>query len=172
MSCHARVVGPHALVGQPETNLGIIPGIGGTQRLPRLVGLEQAFFMIRTATPVNAKTACEIGWATGEPAADYQGAAKELIRKHLAGEVKLAPVDPAPLKLPAELPKTDIGRHSLVIDKIAVGAMRDGLVKPLEEGLKVEAAAFADCKRTIDYDVGMKNFIMFGPRVPAEFLHE
>ena len=41
MACHARVVGPGLMLGQPEVNLGIIPGYGGTQRLPRLIGLER-----------------------------------------------------------------------------------------------------------------------------------
>ncbi len=63
-------------------------------------------------------------------------------------------------------------RHSLAIDAILVRVIRRGLSRPLEEGLRVEAEGFGDCKRTVDYDIGMKNFIQNGPRVSAEFLHE
>jgi enoyl-CoA hydratase/3-hydroxyacyl-CoA dehydrogenase len=172
MSCHARVAGPALMLGQPEVNLGIIPGYGGTQRLPRLIGFDKGFHLLRTGRPVNAKKACDWGWATGEPAADFVGAGKALIRKHLAGEVKLSPVNPDPMSLPEVLPPVDIEHRSLAIDSILVDVIRRGLRKPLDEGLRVEADGFARCKGTIDYDIGMKNFIQNGPRVPAAFMHE
>lgn len=172
MSCHARVVGPKLMLGQPEVNLGIIPGYGGTQRLPRLIGFEHGWDLLRTGRPVFAKDACAWGWAHGEPVADPLTAAKALVKEHLAGKVKLAPVNPEPMKLPAELPKIDIGHRSLVIDAILVETIREGLQKPLAEGLDKEARDFGRCRETIDYDIGMKNFIQNGPRVPAIFLHE
>ena len=172
MACHARVVGPNVLIGQPEVNLGIIPGYGGTQRLPRLIGLERGLDLLRTGRPVGAKQACEWGWAHGEPQKDYLAAAKDLIRKHIAGEVKLAPVNPEPMPLPDELPNVDIGHRSIVIDEVLVQVVRDGLSKMLDEGLAVEAVGFAKCKGTVDYGIGMTNFIQNGPRVPAAFLHE
>jgi enoyl-CoA hydratase/3-hydroxyacyl-CoA dehydrogenase len=172
MACHARVVGADLLAGQPEVNLGIIPGYGGTQRLPRLVGFARAVDFLRTGRPFFAKDACGLGWATGEPAKDVVAAAKELIRRHLRGEVPLAPVDPAPMEVPADFPRVDLGHHSLAVDAILCRVIREGLAKPLSEGLEVEALCFADCHRTVDYDIGMKNFIQNGPRVPAEFLHE
>jgi len=172
MACHARVVGRRLGLGQPEVNLGIIPGYGGTQRLPRLIGLERALPMLRLGTPVGAKEACAWGWAHGEPAANPVQAAKDLIRAHLAGEVTLGPVDPAPVSLPEKLPALDLGHHSLATDAILVQAVREGLVQPLPEGLKVEASSMGRCTLTVDYDIGMKNFIQNGPRVPAAFLHE
>lgn len=172
MTCHARVVGPDLMLGQPEVNLGIIPGYGGTQRLPRLIGLERAVQLLRTGLPVGAKEACSWGWATGDPTTDVVDGAKALLRKHLAGETRLAPVDEAPMTVPADLPKVDIGHRSLAIDAILVGVIREGLAKPLSEGLAVEAAGFGKCKRTVDMDIGMKNFSQNGPRVPATFLHE
>jgi len=172
MACHARVVGPHLMLGQPEVNLGITPGYGGTQRLPRLIGFEKGVQMLRTGQPINAKQACAYGWATGEPASDMVAGAKELIRQHVQGQIELAPVNPAPLKVPEQFPKLDIGHHSLVIDAILVDILRRGLAKTLAEGLKIEAEGFARCKQTIDYDIGMKNFIQNGPRVPAAFMHE
>jgi enoyl-CoA hydratase/3-hydroxyacyl-CoA dehydrogenase len=172
MACHARVVGRNLVVGQPEVNLGIIPGYGGTQRLPRIIGLERGLELLRTGRTVGAKQACEWGWAEGEPAADVVAAAKETIRRHLDGQVELAPVNPAALEVPAQVPAVDIGHRSLTIDSILVDVLRDGLSKPLAEGLSVEADGFARCRQTVDYDIGMKNFIQNGPRVPAAFLHE
>ncbi len=172
MACHARVVGPDLMMAQPEVNLGIIPGYGGTQRLPRLVGLERGLDLLRTGRPVGAKEACAWGWATGQPASDFVGAAKELLRQRLAGSVRLAPVDPKPLVVPDALPKVDLGHHSIAIDAILVDVVRKGLARPLPEGLAVEAEGFGRCLKTVDMDIGMKNFIQNGPRVSATFLHE
>lgn len=172
MTCHARVVGPATLVGQPEVNLGIIPGYGGTMRLPRLVGVARAFEMIRGGAPISAKKAAEWGWAQVGPVADPVAEAKALLRKHGGGEVKLAPVDPAPVAVPSELPAVDIGHRSLAIDAIVVDVMRRGLALPLAEGLAVEAEGFGRCVETVDMHIGMTNFIQNGPRVPAAFLHE
>jgi enoyl-CoA hydratase/3-hydroxyacyl-CoA dehydrogenase len=172
MACHARVVGPQLALGQPEVNLGIIPGYGGTQRLPRLVGLERGAEMLRTGRVASAKEACAWGWAAGEPVEDVVAAAKELVRRHLAGKVKLAPVDPAPMAVPDRLPPVDLGHRSLAVDAILVDVVTKGLRLPLPEGLKVESRGFGRCKGTVDMDIGMKNFIQNGPRVPAVFLHE
>jgi len=172
MACHARAIGPDLSFGQPEVNLGIIPGYGGTQRLPRLIGLSKALMVLRTAQAMNAKDAFATGWATTEPSVDFMGAAKALIRKHLAGEVKLGPVDSAPMKLPEIFPQVDLGHHSRAIDAILVSVLREGLALPLNEGLAIEARGFGRCKETVDLDIGMKNFVQNGPRVPAAFLHE
>eukprot|EP01114_Cavostelium_apophysatum_P011313 TRINITY_DN2552_c0_g1_i1.p1 TRINITY_DN2552_c0_g1~~TRINITY_DN2552_c0_g1_i1.p1 ORF type:complete len:739 (-),score=232.55 TRINITY_DN2552_c0_g1_i1:1103-3319(-) len=61
MCCHARVATPTAVLGLPELNLGLIPGFGGTQRLPRLVGTQKAVEMMLSSQPVSAKEAKEIG---------------------------------------------------------------------------------------------------------------
>lgn len=172
MACHARVVGPQLVLAQPEVNLGIIPGYGGTQRLPRLIPLDAALDLLRTGRAIGATEAHALGWASRPPAADPVAAAKALIRQHLAGEVKLAPVDPAPLTLPSPLPTVDLGHHSRAIDAILLDVIRRGLVLPLERGLELEAQGFGRCKRTVDLDIGLKNFIQNGPRVPAAFLHE
>jgi enoyl-CoA hydratase/3-hydroxyacyl-CoA dehydrogenase len=172
MACHARVVGKNLVFGQPEVNLGIIPGYGGTQRLPRLIGLPKAVTLLRTAKTASAKEACEWGWAYGAPEAQPLEAAKALVRKVAAGEVKLTPMNEGPMDVPASLAKDDIGHRSLAIDGILVDCIKQGLTRPLAEGLKVEAEGFARCKSKVDMDIGMKNFIQNGPRVPACFLHE
>ena len=172
MACHGRVVGPNLVLGQPEVNLGIIPGYGGTQRLPRLIGFERAVELLRTGRAVGAKDAFAWGWANIAPAKDFLGEAKALVRKHIAGEITLAPVGDAAVKIPEKLPPVELGHHSRAIDAILVDVVRRGLVLPLKEGLVIEAQGFGRCKETIDLDIGMKNFIQNGPRVPAAFLHE
>jgi enoyl-CoA hydratase / 3-hydroxyacyl-CoA dehydrogenase len=171
MACHARVAGKGLLVGQPEVNLGIIPGYGGSQRLPRLVGIELATEMLRGARNIGAAQACKAGWAHGEPVADPITKARSLIGDHLEGKVTLGPVDPAPMK-GVTVPSVDIAHRSLAIDAILVDVMKRGLSKPLSEGLRIEADGFGRCFETVDMDIGMKNFIQNGPRVPATFLHE
>ena len=61
MSCHIRIASDNAKLGQPEVKLGIVPGYGGTQRLPRLVGKGLALEMILTGDPVSAEEAGRIG---------------------------------------------------------------------------------------------------------------
>jgi enoyl-CoA hydratase/carnithine racemase len=172
MACHGRIVGSALTLGQPEVNLGIIPGYGGTQRLPRLVGLERANELLRTARTLGAAEAVASGWASAPVAEDVVATAKALIGEHLAGRVTLAPVNPAPMDVPAQLPAVSLGHRSLAIDAILRDVMLRGLALPLPEGLKEEAQGFGRCKRTVDLDIGMKNFTQNGPRVPAAFLHE
>ncbi|MCE9576636.1 MAG: enoyl-CoA hydratase/isomerase family protein [Deltaproteobacteria bacterium] len=172
MACHARVVGPRLVLGQPEVNLGILPGYGGTQRLPRLIGVERAAQLIRTGASIGAAEACAWGWATGAPTSDVVAGAKALIRDHLAGAIKLAPVNPEPIPVPARLPAVALGHRSLAIDAIVCDVLRRGLARSLDDGLVIEADGFARCKATVDMDIGMKNFTQNGPRVPAAFLHE
>lgn len=171
MTCRARVVGKNLVLGQPEVNLGIIPGYGGTQRLPRIVGVELAVEMIRTAKTLNAKEACSWGFADGKPVDDPLAVAKDLARQVARGERSLHTVRRAAM-VGFTVGAVDVGHRSLAIDAIVVDVLRRGLALPLEEGLKVEAQGFARCKATVDMDVGMKNFIQNGPRVPAAFLHE
>src|SRR5437868_9631582 len=61
MACHYRVAVPSAQLGQPEVKLGIIPGAGGTQRLPRLVGAAKAAQMCATGEPISAREALQVG---------------------------------------------------------------------------------------------------------------
>ncbi|KAF8094641.1 hypothetical protein N665_0358s0023 [Sinapis alba] len=61
MACHARISAPRAQLGLPELQLGVIPGFGGTQRLPRLVGLTKALEMILTSKPVKAEEGHSLG---------------------------------------------------------------------------------------------------------------
>ena len=69
-------------------------------------------------------------------------------------------------------PAAPIKAEDVSCDAILVDVLRRGLVLPLAEGLAVDAEGFARCRSTVDMDIGMKNFVQNGPRVPAAFLHE
>ena len=61
MACRMRIMAPGARIGLPEVTLGVIPGAGGTARLPRLAGLQKAVEMITTGKPIGAQAACSVG---------------------------------------------------------------------------------------------------------------
>ncbi|MCA9523268.1 MAG: enoyl-CoA hydratase/isomerase family protein [Myxococcales bacterium] len=171
MGCWARTVGPRLMAGQPEVHLGLIPGYGGTQRLPRLVPFQQAWEMLRTGEPMGAQRAVESGWASGPVTEDPVAYARELIHRHRNGTERLAPLNPAPVEVPNELAEVEIGHHSRAIDAILVDVVREGLRSPLTEGLEIEAQGFGRCHTTADMAIGLRNFVENGPRVRAEFLH-
>ena len=79
LGCHARIAHPHAKVGVPEVHLGIIPGAGGTQRLPRVAGVEAALDMTTTGKHVPAAKAMSLGIVDGVDE-DCVGAAKDKAR--------------------------------------------------------------------------------------------
>ena len=176
MACHGRVVGPYTLISQPEVNLGIIPGYGGTQRLPRLIGAERSWKMLRDASVMNAEDAVNWGWADAfSESTHIKGAiavATSLITGHLNGDYELNPIAEDPLILPEPLPEVNIGHRSLVIDSLLRRAFIEGLSLPLSEGLALEAQLVGEAVETVDCDIGMKNFMQNGPRTPALFMHE
>ena len=67
LSCHYRLAHPQTKLGLPEVHLGLLPGAGGTQRLPRLIGLPEAFKIAASGVPVSAKKAKEIGLVSSNP---------------------------------------------------------------------------------------------------------
>jgi enoyl-CoA hydratase len=82
MSCHFRIAGENAKFGQPEVNLGLIPGYGGTQRLTQLVGKGKAMELMMTADMVGAAEAKELGLVNHVlPLAELMGKAKEICQK-------------------------------------------------------------------------------------------
>jgi enoyl-CoA hydratase len=85
LACDLRLAADHAKFGQPELMLGIIPGAGGTQRLPRLVGLGRAKHLILTGEAIDARTALDWGLVSGVlPAAELPAAARSLAERVLA----------------------------------------------------------------------------------------
>jgi len=159
--------------GQPEVNLGVIPGMGGTQRLTRLIGFERASEMIRTATPISSEKALEYGLVNELVEGDVLERAIELALEIVAGKAKVKPIQTSPLSnVPASLPAIDIGHHSKAIDKIAVEAILEGAKMELDDGLQNEARLFGHCWTTEDTKIGFKTFLEKGAKAKAEFVHK
>ena len=133
-----RVLGSSAQVGQPEILLGIIPGAGGTQRLPRLIGPAKAKDLIFTGRFVKADEALAIGLADKVvPDAEVYDAATGLVKRYAGG--------PA-LALRA-----------------AKEAVNGGLEVDLATGLEIERLQFAALFATEDQKTGMRSFMENGP---------
>jgi enoyl-CoA hydratase len=140
MACHVRIAAENASFGQPEVNLGVIPGYGGTQRLARLVGRGLALELLLTGDRIAAPRAAELGLVNAVvPSADLQARATETARKMLTK---------APLAL----------RHCLE-------AVNTGLDMPLEEGCYLEATLFGLCCASEDMKEGTDAFLQ--KRKPA-----
>jgi enoyl-CoA hydratase / 3-hydroxyacyl-CoA dehydrogenase len=175
MCCTARVApkGLKFFAGQPEVNLGLIPGMGGTQRLPRLVGFERAAEMIRTANAISAEQALEYGLVNELVEGDVLPRAVELARELAEGKTKVKLVEKGPLSdVPEKLPDVEIGHLSRAIDNIVVRAILEGGKMTLEDGLKNEAKRFGECWTTEDNRIGLTNFVEKGARSKAPFMHK
>ena len=134
MACTVRFAAEGAKLGQPEVKLGLIPGYGGTQRLPRLVGRGRALELLLAGEPITAAEAHRIGLVN-------------------------AVVPPAQL-----LPycRAWLGRvlaHAPVALALVLEAVDAGLSVGLEQGLRLEAAAFGVCAATEDCREGMRAFL-------------
>ena len=173
MACTARIAkkGIRALAGQPEPKLGIIPGFGGSQRLPRIVGLSEAWPILRTGNPISSERAQKIGLISEEIEGDIREAGIAFAKRMITGEVDVKPIPKGPIEIPASLPEVDIGSLSRRTDEILQKTILDGAKGTLEEGLKLEARMFGECVRTKDMRIGMGNFMKFGPKKEAKFAH-
>jgi len=173
MACTARIAqkGQKVFVAQPEPKLGIIPGNGGTQRLPRLIGIEKAWPILRTSNPISSAQAKEIGLIQEEVEGDLVGAAMDWVKNILSGKVRVSPIKKDAIPIPSKLPEVDIGPLSRKIDSLLQKAVLEGAKMTLEEGIKFEAKTFGECLLTKDMRIGMENFLKNGPRVNANFVH-
>ncbi len=134
LACTLRIASSAAKFGQPEVNLGIIPGYGGTQRLARLVGRGKALEMILTGEMIDAAEAHRIG---------------------LANQV----VAPEELMAKAEaVAGTILSRGPLAV-RCALDAVHRGLSMPLQEGLAYEASLFSVLCGSEDMKEGTKAFL-------------
>ena len=133
-----RVAGESAKVGQPEIQLGVIPGAGGTQRLPRLIGPSRAKDLIFTGRHVKADEALAIGLVDKVvPDDQVYDAAKEMAARYAEG--------------PA------------VALRAAKEAVDAGLEVDLATGLEIERLHFAGLFATEDQKIGMRSFVEEGP---------
>lgn len=138
LACDIRIASERAVFGQPEILLGIIPGGGGTQRLPRLVGPARAKEMILTGRQVRAEEALAIG---------------------LVDEV----VAPAELHERAHSRAAELARGAVVAQGLAKRAIDAGLDRSLAEGLTIEQDQFAEVFTTADSRIGIASFLEKGP---------
>jgi len=134
MACDLRIASENARFGQPEVLLGIIPGGGGTQRLPRLVGMTKAKELIYTGDLIDVREAERIGLVNKVvPLDKLEETTKELARK--------------------------IASKSPVTIKIAKAAMNKGIQATLDIGLAYEAAAECLCFTSEDHMEGFNAFL-------------
>jgi enoyl-CoA hydratase len=134
MACTMRIASENAKLGQPEVKLGLIPGYGGTQRLPRLVGKGIAMQLTLTGEMISAQEAHRIGLVNEVvPAGELIPRAEAIAAKIVAN---------APLAI-----------------QYAMEAVNHGLDLPLGEGLYLEATLFGVCCATEDKNEGTKAFL-------------
>jgi len=171
--CSARIAkeGLPLAIAQPESNLGIVPGAGATQRLPRLVGVELAASMLRTGRALSGSDAVACGLIREEVHGDLIDAAVTLARDVAADRVKLAKLDPHPLPSMPALPEVELGHRSRAIDGLICRAITEGCAQPLADGLRLESELFGACCATEDMRIGVKTFQENGPRAKAAFVH-
>ena len=172
MSCDIRIASDNSKFGQLEINLGFIPGAGGTQRLPRLVGIENAWPILRSGNPISSAQAKEIGLIQEEVEGDLIDAAITWVKNILSGKVRVTPIRKDPIPIPSKLPEVDIGHLSRKIDSLLQKAILEGAKMNLDEGLKLEARISGECFLTEDMHIGLDNFVKNGPRVKANFVHK
>jgi enoyl-CoA hydratase len=128
------VAGPNAKFGQPEVKLGLVPGYGGTQRLPRLVGRGRALEMLLSGETIDVAEAYRIGLVNAvTPAGELLNFCHQWLRKTLAN-----------------------GPHAVALTLEAVDV---GLDCGLDEGLRFEAAAFGLAAATEDRREGTRAFL-------------
>lgn len=134
MACHIRIAGSNARLGQPEVNLGVIPGWGGTQRLARLVGLGRALELLLTGDPIRADEALRIG----------------LVNRVVEPE--------ALLSICEEIAGKIVSRGPVAV-RLTLEAARRGLDGSLAAGLSIEADAFGLAASTSDWREGTAAFM-------------
>ena len=174
MACEARIAqkGLKVLAGQPEANLGIIPGAGGTVRLPRLIGIERAAEMLRTCRPISSEKALALGLIREEVDGDLVGRAVQLAKDLATGKAPRSRMAEGPLaNVPASLPPVEIGHLSKKVDEILCKAILGGAKLPLAEAIPFEAKCFGEVCGTEDMRIGVDNFLKNGPKSKAQFVH-
>ncbi len=145
LACDFRYVADSAKMGLPEVSLGIMPGAGGTQRLPRLVGTSRAKELIFSGRPVDAVEAERIGLANRVfPTDDVYGEAVRAAARMAAGPYAL---------------------------RLAKQAVDEGIEGPLDQGLRLEQHLFAEAFTTKDARTGIQSFVENGPG-KAQFSQE
>jgi enoyl-CoA hydratase len=133
MACHFRVASENAKFGQPEVNLGLIPGYGGTQRLVQLIGKGRALELLMTAGLIDAPTALQYGLV------NYVVPGEELLHKTTS------------------ILQTIITKAPLAISRCITAA--NSVFDQSRNGYEVELESFGDCFDTDDMKEGAAAFL-------------
>jgi enoyl-CoA hydratase/carnithine racemase len=134
LACHIRIASDRARFGQPEINLGLIPGFGGTQRLPRLIGKPRALELLLSGDMIPAQEAHRIGLINKVvPEGDVVKVARDLARR--------------------------IAAKGQVAVRLIMDAVNDGCAETLDKGLLLEAESFAQVMGTDDAREGLSAFL-------------
>ncbi|MCX7891481.1 MAG: 3-hydroxyacyl-CoA dehydrogenase NAD-binding domain-containing protein [Burkholderiales bacterium] len=154
LACHYRIAAPGTRFALPEVTLGIIPGGGGTQRLPRLIGVEKTLELVLDARPVDAARALELGFLDAVVDGDLRAAAiahaRTLAAPRRTGEMK---VDPATAteaivaRFAAEARKRYRNRQAPLT---AIEAVRASATLPFDQGLEYETELVNRAKATVE----------------------
>lgn len=139
MACHFRICSNNAKFGQPEVNLGLIPGYGGTQRLTQLIGKGKSMELQMTAQIIDANEALSLKLV------NYVTAQEELLNK--AKEILTIIQTKAPIAI------------SKIIDCINTAVVSDSAYTNGKSGYEKEAHAFGDCFNTADMKEGTTAFL-------------
>lgn len=134
MACHLRIATANAKFGQPEVNLGIIPGYGGTQRLTQLIGKGKALELMMTADMINAEEARSLGLVN-----HVVSTPEELIPK--CEEILAKILQKAPVAI------------SMIVDSVMAYYKKD------ENGYQTEANSFSVCCKSEDFKEGTSAFL-------------
>jgi len=150
LGCHYRVADPGAKLGLPEVNLGIIPGAGGTQRLPRLIGFESALDLISTGRQAGAAEAAEMGLVDAIAEGELKAVALEFVRARIGMALpRLSSIDmPAPdFDDHFETARADVVRRARGQDSPlrALEALEAARL-PFAEGVKREREIFVELR--------------------------
>ena len=152
LSAHYRIAQPTARVGLPEVHLGLIPGAGGTQRLPRLIGVEPALDAITTGRHIKAPQALEMGIVDRVEEGDPQEVGLAYVRELLDSGAERRPIcdmsAPAPIDWDAAYEATLKKGRGQISPAEAVRAVQAGVEKPFAEGMKAERRIFSELMNT------------------------
>jgi 3-hydroxyacyl-CoA dehydrogenase len=149
LACHARVLDARAIVGLPEVKLGLIPGAGGTQRLPRLIGLRAAIDLAASGRQVKAEEALALGVADSIAAGDLREEAITLARSLVGRPIRRLSEGAAPAFDRAEIDAALAGvaqkSRGQASPMIAAKTVLLAAELPFVEGMARERAAFIEC---------------------------
>ena len=158
LACHYRVAAPDARFGLPEVTLGVIPGAGGTQRMPRLIGVERTLELILAARPVDAATGIKLGFIDAQIQGDLRAGTIEFARalvRDAAGVRRTSErkVDPA-TATPAIIERLTAQAKSQYPNRVAaltaIKAVSAAARLPFEEGLLYETELANESKATLE----------------------